>query len=216
MVLPAVLRRRRLRRAPWALGAVLAALAVFHPSAARAYDSIIRYGRTPVSYTFELEPHLVFGSDPPGAGYGSGAGVGFRASFVIAPEGFIRGVNDSVAIGAGLDFGHYYGAYGFDGYRDTCLNFEPGPAGTQVCTAVSSNGTYNYVFLPVVMQWNFWFTDWFSAFGEPGINLFYLGSNGSAVGPALYLGARFRIWDRISIAVRIGYPTASVGVAFLM
>ena len=75
-------------------------------------------------------------------------------------------------IGFGLDFGHYAARYGFNGYRDQCLHFEPGPAGTAVCTDVTSNGgTYNYVFVPVVMQWNFWLTERFSAFGEPGLDL---------------------------------------------
>ena len=102
-----------------------------------------------------------------------------RGSFVLAPEGFIRGVNDSIALGFGLDFGRYNAGYGFGGYRDQCLHFEPGPAGTSVCTEVSSNGgTYNYVFAPVVMQWNFWLTQRFSAFGEPGVNLYLLGGHG--------------------------------------
>jgi hypothetical protein len=204
-----------LRRAGLALA--VAAVACLAPGVARASDVIIRYGRVPIGYTAEVEPHLVFGSSPPGPGYGSGAGIGVRASFVVAPEGFIRGVNDSAAIGVGLDLGHYYGSLAFNGYRDQCLHFEPGPNGTSICTEVTSNGgTYNYLFIPAVLQWNFWFTDRLSAFGEPGINLFFLGNHGFGAGPAFYVGGRIRVADRITITARLGYPTIGVGVSFMM
>ena len=205
-----------LGRCRWALGVALA-VAVMAPKVAHASDVIIRNGRLPIGYATEVEPHLVVGSDPPGPGYGSGAGVGIRASFVVAPEGFIRGVNDSVAVGVGLDLGHYYGSLAFNGYRDQCLHFEPGPAGTSICTQVTSGaGTYNYVFVPVVLQWNFWFTDRLSAFGEPGVNVYFLGNHGFAAGPALYIGGRFRIADRITLTARLGYPTIGIGVSFMM
>ena len=206
-----------LTRARWLFAAAFVLAALWRPGAARASDFIIRNGRTPIGYQFELEPHLVLGSNPPGAGYGSGAGLGVRASFVAAPEGFIRGVNDSVAIGVGLDFGRYYGSLAFNGYRDQCLHFEPGPAGTQVCTDVTSNGgSYSYVFVPAVMQWNFWFTERFSAFGEPGISLYHIGNYGFSASPALFIGGRFRLADRITLTARVGYPTLGIGVSFMM
>jgi hypothetical protein len=198
--------------------AVLALALLLRPGAAAAGEvSVIYNARTPIGYAVELEPHLVLGSAPPGRGAGSGAGIGVRGSVVLSPDGFIRGVNDSVALGLGLDFGHYYGAYGFNGYRDQCLHFEPGPAGTEVCTDVSSNGgSYNYVFVPVVMQWNFWLTERFSAFGEPGLDLYHLGNYGFGASPALYIGGRFRLADRITLTARIGYPTVSFGASFMM
>ena len=199
------------------LGIALAAAALLSPGIARASDAIIRYGRVPIGYAVEVEPHLVLGSAPPGPGYGSGAGIGVRASFVVAPEGFIRGVNDSAAIGFGLDLGHYYGSLAFNGYRDQCVHFEPGPNGTSICTDVTSNGgTYNYLFVPAVLQWNFWFTDRLSAFGEPGVNLYFLGDHGFGVGGAFYVGGRLRVADRITITARIGYPTIGIGVSFMM
>jgi hypothetical protein len=178
---------------------------------------VIRDGRTPIGYGFELEPHVLLGSAPPGRGAGSGGGVGVRASIVLSNEGFIRGVNDSIAIGFGLDYGYYAGAYGFYGYRDKCLHFEPGPAGTSVCTDVTSNGgSYNYFFVPVVMQWNFWFTERFSAFAEPGVSFYHLGSYGVSASGAFYVGGRFRVADRIALTARLGYPTLGFGVSFMM
>ena len=201
-----------------AVTVVLAAALVFPAGAASARDAtVIRDGRTPIGYALELEPHLLIGSAPPGRGAGSGGGVGVRASIVLSPEGFIRGVNDSIALGFGLDYGYYAGAYGFYGYRDQCLHFEPGPAGTNVCTDVTSNGgTYSYVFVPVVMQWNFWLTERFSAFGEPGLSLYHLGSYGFSASPALYVGGRYLLADRIALTARIGYPTLGFGVSFMM
>ena len=185
---------------------------------AQARDGFIVHDRrAPIDYTVELEPHLVFGSDPPGRGAGSGVGVGVRASIVVAPDGFIRDVNDSVAIGFGLDFGHYAGRYAVNGYRDQCLHFETGPAGTMVCTDVTSNGgSYNYLFVPVVMQWNFWLTEKFSAFGEGGLSVYHLGDDGFGATPAFYLGGRLRLTDIITLTARIGYPTVSFGVSFML
>jgi hypothetical protein len=201
-----------------ALGTAFAASLVPSASVAQYRDEVlIHSSRTPIGYDFELEPHLVLGTAPPGPGVGSGVGVGVRGSVVILPDGFIRNVNDSVAIGFGLDIGHYNAAWGVQGYRDQCLHYETGPAGTQVCTEVTSNGgTYNYVYIPAVMQWNFWFTRRWSAFGEPGIDLYYLGNHGFAVSPALYVGGRFHIADRITLTARLGWPTAAFGVSFMM
>jgi hypothetical protein len=32
--------------------------------------------------------------------------------------------------------------------------------------------------------------------------------------PAFYAGARYRFGDRISLTMRVGFPTASIGVSF--
>ncbi len=186
--------------------------------AAQGNDRVVVYdARTPVGYRLELEPHLLLGTAPPGPGRGSGGGVGVRASLMLSPEGFISGVNDSLALSLGVDYGRYAAGYGFDDYRDQCLHFEPGPAGTAVCTEVTSNGgSYSYLFVPVVLQWNFWLTERFSAFGEPGVSLYALGSYGFGFGPALYIGGRLTLAERITLTLRLGYPTVGLGVSFLM
>jgi len=203
---------RRLLTALAAAGPLLSA------ASAGAYEQVVvRNGRAPIGYAFEIEPHLVLGAAPPGPGVGSGGGIGLRASFVISPDGFIRGLNDSLAVGFGLDFSHYSGALALGGTRDQCLRSEPGPAGTSVCTQVTSNGgSYDYLFAPVVLQWNFWLTERFSAFGEPGLDLFWLGNRGIGVGPALYVGGRLRVADRVTLTARIGYPTLGLGLSFMM
>jgi hypothetical protein len=198
--------------------ATLTVASVVCAPAAQARDArVIRDWRTPISYQLELEPHLVVGTDPPGPGTGSGVGAGVRASFVLLPEGFIRNVNDSVALGVGLDFGHYYGHWWYEDRRDQCTNFEPGPNGTDVCTDTTSyGGTYNYVYVPVVMQWNFWLTDRFSAFAEPGLNFYFLSHHSMDISPALYVGGRFQVARGITITGRLGYPACSIGVSFML
>jgi len=199
-------------------GAAVALAGLFSPASAAAHEQVvIRDWRAPISYDIEIEPHLVLGTAPPGAGAGSGAGLGVRGSMVILPEGFIPRLNDSVAVGVGLDYGRYNGAWAINGYRDQCLHYEPGPAGTSICTEVTSNGgTYNYLFVPVVMQWNFWLTRRFSAFGEPGVDFYYLGNHGFWFSPAAYVGGRVQLADGITLTGRIGYPTVAIGVSFMM
>ena len=76
------------------------------------------------------------------------------------------------------------------------------------------NGT---LFLPVVMQWNFWLTTHWSVFGEPGIGFSPNARPGRGViHPAFYIGGRYHFNERVSLTLRIGYPAISVGASFLL
>lgn len=71
-------------------------------------------------------------------------------------------------------------------------------------------------FIPVVMQWNFWLTNHWSVFGEPGIGFAPNPEKArSVVHPVGYAGARYHFNDTISLTLRIGYPSLSVGASFL-
>jgi hypothetical protein len=173
-------------------------------------EGTIRSPGDHVAYDLELEPHLVAGFfDPPGVGRGVGYGVGVRASWQIAPAGFLPAVNDSVAIGAGLDFAHYAGSAVVTGF---CRQFVAGPNGTSVCVDVDGRAS-NYFFIPVVMQWSFWLTHRWSLFGEPGVALYVRGGE-VGVSPALFLGARYQLSDAVAFVLRIGYPSVSLGASF--
>ncbi|HLV67965.1 MAG TPA: hypothetical protein VKY73_19235 [Polyangiaceae bacterium] len=185
--------------------------AVFAASAATAQSTIKRPGARP-SYAVELEPHALIGPfDPPGPGDEAGFGLGMRATFDLVPDGFIRPINDSVGIGVGLD------VLGYDGQRrGDCERFVSGPNGTLICTEVSGTGDPIYVLLPVVMQWNFWLTRNWSVFGEPGL-LFHVAEGDFGVSPlVLYAGGRFHFSNEVALTLRIGYPTFSLGVSFLL
>lgn len=200
---------RALRRfaAPLALAVVM--LAGASPVAAQGLP---RRSEDQPAYAFELEPHLVAGiADPPGPGTAQGAGAGVRASFVVSRDGFIDNVNDSIAIGFGIDALHYRGQN--SSLFGTCLKRQPGPGGTSVCTEVDvPGGPRNYLFVPMVMQWNFWLRPQWSAFVEPGLAVF-LTNRGLGAAPSLSVGGRMHISDVVSLVLRLGWPTTTLGVS---
>jgi hypothetical protein len=187
------------------------ALVVWCDSAA-AQMTIKRPGQRP-RYSFELEPHALIGPvDPPGSGVATGLGLGARATIEVAPEGFIPKLNDSVGVGFGLDWLQY------DGRADrTCARFEPGPNGTRICTRLG--GEFDEVstfMIPVVMQWNFWLSKKWSVFGEPGLFIYLDDQDGGLQLLSLWGGARFHIQERFTLTARIGHPTFTLGVSFLL
>jgi hypothetical protein len=164
------------------VAAVCALPAVLVAGAAHADEhSIIKeYGEHP-SYAFEAEPHGILGFGYPFDNGNNYAGVGFRGTFHIT-DGFVKGINDSIGVGVGIDFA-------------------PGGGG--------------YVFVPVVMQWNFWVSTHWSVFGEPG--LAFTNAPRTAVDPFVFFaGGRFHFSERAALTLRVGYPALSVGVSFLL
>lgn len=181
------------------------------PSVALADDTIKHPGDHP-HYSVEVEPHLLLGW---GSAYGStGIGIGGRVSIPIVQDGFIKTINNSVAISFGLDFVHYSGCYDY-GF------------------AYNGNCGANYLFIPAVMQWNFFVAEHWSVFGEPGLYIYhgFFDTNYCAslvgnrfncseptttgVGPAFYLGGRYHFSEHVALTMRIGYPSLSVGVSFM-
>jgi hypothetical protein len=164
---------------------------------------------------FEAEPHLDAGLlDPPGFGGGTGLGVGFRGTIELLHNGFISKLNNSIGIGFGVDYLRYDG---WQGPRGTCQQFAPGPAGVPICVRASSSIDHvNYLYFPVVMQWNFWLHRKWSVFGEPGMALYVQDGQLQFTPFVLYAGGRYHITDRITLTMRLGYPTFSLGVSFLL
>jgi hypothetical protein len=79
---------------------------------------------------------------------------------------------------------------------------------------VGADWSKDHFRLPIVMQWNFWLSRNWSVFGEPG-GLIDFGKK-TRPHPAFYAGGRFHFSDRITLTMRVGHPTASVGVSFLL
>jgi len=71
-----------------------------------------------------------------------------------------------------------------------------------------------FVDIPVVMQWNFFLSTHWSVFGEPGLGI-ELGGAGK-LHPIFAVGGRYHFTENIALVMRLGFPTASVGVAFLL
>jgi hypothetical protein len=191
-------------RLPWApaFAAFAAALSVeAFAVTAGADDTVKRPGDHP-AYSFEVEPHLLLGWDDVYAS--DGYGVGARFSIPIVDNGFVPSINNSVAIGFGLDLLHYDGCW------------------------FAGNCSANYIHIPVVMQWNFYVAQRWSVFGEPGLVIFHgfiddcpvtikncpVGPRQTSIEPALYLGGRYYINDRLSLTMRVGFPSISIGLSF--
>jgi hypothetical protein len=189
---------------------------------ASAESTIKQYGARP-SYGVELEPHIAVGwIEPPGYGTGEGFGLGGRATFEILGHGFIPKLNNSVGIGVGLDWIHYYGDG--TGPRGTCVERVPGPAGTSICTRVSGSGNddTDYLWIPVVLQWNFWLARRWSAFGEIGGAFRVDDMHKFGFSPVIsWAGGRFHMTDHTTLTLRLGIPFVltpyiSFGVSFLL
>jgi hypothetical protein len=180
----------------------------------RADDVIIKHAGHHPTYSVELEPHAALGFFVPSAG--SGFGIGGRATIPIVQNGFVRTINNSVGIGFGIDWVHYSGCFFV---RDAFGN----------CAAL------NRIWLPVVMQWNFFLSTHWSVFAEPGLAFAYSdwGSGcvvednagrvfacGSAPNRVdfepviIFVGGQYHFSEQASLTMRIGWPYASIGVSF--
>lgn len=198
----------------WAT-AGLSCLAITCATSGALAQSTIKQPGARQAYYFEAEPHLLAGLfDPPGFGGGTGWGLGFRGSVEIVKNGFIPKLNNSVGIGFGFDWLRYDG---WNGPRGYCERRISGPAGVPICVeAPATGGNVDYFFVPVVMQWNFWLHRQWSVFGEPGLALYVEEGDVELTPFVLYAGGRFHFTDRIALTLRLGYPTFSLGVSFLL
>jgi len=176
-------------------------------------QSIIKSPGDHPNYSVEMEPHLNVGWAARGySGSSAAFGAGARFSIPIVHNGFISSINNSVAISFGLD----YLRYGCN-VRFVNSDFDCGSS---------------YLLFPVAMQWNFWLTPKFSVFGEPGLYIYHGFFDDICAGPGnarfcstptqtsvdflLHAGGRFHFNDTVAITLRLGYPTISFGVSFLL
>lgn len=186
-------------------GAALA-IAAMWARPARADTMVIERPGYHSRYTFEAEPHLLLGLIAPGPAHGQGIGAGFRGTIKIVENGFIPKINNSVGIGFGVDFAH------FGSSRCERLDNMGRCAGTDAVNAI---------WVPVVLQWNFYISRNWSVFGEPGVAIRFESRDGrdSHTGVDylhLYLGGRYHFTDNFTLTMRVGFPTVSVGVSFLI
>lgn len=186
-------------------------------NAERAQAQAIEQPRSHPHYGVELEPHLVVQWDhEPGWG-GDGIGVGFRGSIPVMQDGPVTSINNSLALGFGLDWAHF---------GDNCY---PGPRGPYYSCAA------NDFWIPFVVQWNFFFSKLISAFPELGLaihhtrfdgdlcrnpngSFYYCTNSGSVTGVdlVLWLGVRFHLSQSFALTLRLGTPSLLLGAAFFL
>jgi hypothetical protein len=189
------------------------ALATCGLSALAQAQSTIRHPGDRPHYVFELEPELVLAPfEPPKLHTRDGFGAGVRGTIEVAPGGFIPKLNDSVGVGFGFEYLHYD-----TDARGGCTQFAVGPGPTRVCVDTSGGGAAGYLYIPVVLQWNFWLHRKWSVFGEPGVAFYYHRPGGVDFSPfGIEAGGRYHFSNAVTLTARVGFPTVSLGVSFLL
>ncbi len=169
-------------------------------------DAQVRYVRASppddARYPVEVEVHVAFGADNVYGNTGFGAGV--RASVPLVAGWLGRNVSDNLAISFGGDVINYDNCY----YSGRC--------------------GADYLMLPLAAQWNVFFGEHVSVFGEGGLFVykgFFTGCGDGLSGcgapsdlgvlPTLALGLRVRVARYVALVLRLGYPTSTLGVSFL-
>lgn len=187
------------RRTPISIGlaALLAAAWLSWPGQASA-EGQGRYIQTPFAgqRPFQLDAHAGFAWN--GFGFAGGA----RFAFPVMHNGFIPFLNNAAYVNVGADF-YYIRVPGITGYKGA---YYPGLG------------------LPVALQWEFYFSDRWSAFAELGVNIFldpwlFQGQGMRALAGywiVAGVGGRYHFNDFIAITLRLGNPYAVFGVTFLL
>jgi hypothetical protein len=188
-----------------AFAVTLLALGAVSITAAAQEEGTLRSPGAHRSYPIEIEPHVAVGIIPP---Y-DGVGIGGRFSIPVLRNGFIPSINDSVAIGFGIDWLH----------TDTCY----GDCGAEA------------FWVPVVMQWNFFLSNRWSVFAEPGIalahsthggicpardaagNVAYVdcGKSLTSLEPVFLVGGRYHVTDGVAVTMCVGFPYVTLGASFM-
>jgi hypothetical protein len=79
--------------------------------------------------------------------------------------------------------------------------------------------TNEHLLLSAAMQWNFWLSENWSVFGEPGLGI-RSGKKGEFkkldLWPHLGAGGRYHFARNVTLTMRVGFPVFGVGVSFLL
>ena len=200
----------------------ISALMFFVCLAATAASAQIGHSGNHPHYSAELEPHLVVQWNDEPWWDDDGIGVGLRATLPILQDGPVRSINNSLGIGFGLDWAHF---------GDGC--WQAGPGGPRPNTIDDCSADDFWV--PIVVQWNFFFSDLISAFPELGLAIehttwdgrwcgrgreLYLCAEGDSsdtdVELVLWLGVRFHLAERFALTLRLGTPSLLLGASFFL
>jgi hypothetical protein len=106
------------------------------------------------------------------------------------------------------------------GFRGTVVLLQDGfieSINDSVGIGFGADWTRDNTWAPIVMQWNFWLSEHWSVFGEPG-GAFHLQDHGHTdrADFTLYGGARLRFSERATLTFRVGHPALTVGFSFLL
>jgi hypothetical protein len=198
------------------LQSALLAFAVAVLMAASAKAQINRPGAH-LRYGAEVDAHLVVQWEDEPIWHDEGLGLGVHVAIPVIDNGPVTTINNSLAVAFGLDWANF---------GDTCEL--PGTESDDDCSA-------NDFWLPVVAQWNFYFSKTISAFPELGLAIqhsrwdsgFCRRNNGdyvrcedsgsdTDVELVMWLGVRFHLQDTFALTLRIGTPSLLLGASFYL
>lgn len=110
-------------------------------------------------------------------------------------------------------------AYGV-GFRGTFLLSDSGfirNVNDTVGLGVGIDWTHDTTWVPIVLQWNFWVSQHWSVFAEPGVGLRWRDQFETfGPDPTLYGGARWQFAPGVTLTMRVGYPAFALGFSFLL
>ncbi len=178
---------------------VVALVPLLFANGARAEESIIKQPDQHPSYFAELDVHGLF------AYWGTSAGP------------FSLGRYGTAGLGPGFRASFNILKDGFIPKLNDSVAI-----GVGADLVFGFDGTVRFI-TPVVLQWNFWLTQHWSVFGEPGVAIEFpmsvpnsIGGEPIYVSPALFVGARYNFNDHVTLTMRLGFPMSTFGVSFLL
>jgi hypothetical protein len=167
-------------------------------------------------YGTEVDAHLVVQWEHEPSWHDEGIGLGVHVAIPVIDNGPVNTINNSLAVAFGLDWAHFGDSCDLPGIDD------------DDCSA-------NDFWLPVVAQWNFYFSKTISAFPELGLAIQHTrwdsdyceqnngdyvlcGDSGSDtdVELVMWLGVRFHLQDTFALTLRIGTPSLLLGASFYL
>ena len=183
--------------AVWFLASALMGGFILVSGFCRAETIIKQPGNHP-HYSVELEPHLILGwasidtNDPFPRNFDLNRNASFGPGLRIGIPLVTNGFVQSINNGVALGLGIDMAHYG---------------------------PSSNVIWLPVVMQWNFYIADAITVFGEPGGALRTATSHGQTewhIDGVMQAGAKFMFTRQVGLTIRAGYPYFSAGLTFLL
>jgi hypothetical protein len=203
-------------RSSFQLAALLASPGLLLLAASAPAQAQIKQPGAHPDYSVELEPHVLAMFDGQRTS-DEGFGLGLRASIPVMHNGPVPKINNNLAIGFGLDWGHFSeSCWGWWGRRG------PRPNDWGDCSE-------DDFVLPAVAQWNFFFTPVVSAYTEFGLAFTYSTVHWECpdgfcqnedsdldLDPMFAVGGRFLFGETAGLIVRLGWPYVSIGASILL
>lgn len=202
----------------------LAAFAVGSAVFAQAPDCPAQIGQPGrhIRYAVELEPQVALHIHRL-PGEVAGIGPGLRLTVPIIADGPLKSINNSLAVAVGFNYAYFKETCGAYYWTGGALGSDDPDYATYVtpCSAHQFGA-------PVVLQWNFWLSNVFSVFAEPGMAFLYQRRSGTGwcdgdpcdkkdsetrLPFVFWGGARMAMSESFALTIRLGTPYVSAGAS---